>query len=98
MITWPTVCSAPHSQTAEEAIPHSYKQQEKRPTPVRRRLSRTQALLGRVTSGGSGVGDANAESCGVVRSGDSRFWGATAGPKKKVVGPTSMVTFRCNED
>jgi len=32
----------------EEAIPHSYKQEQKRPTPVRRRLIRTQALLGRV--------------------------------------------------
>jgi len=41
--------SAPHSQAAEEAIPHLYKQERKRPTPVRRRLSRTQALLGRVT-------------------------------------------------
>jgi len=47
--TWSTVCSsAPHSQTAEEAIPHLYKQERKRPTPVRRRLSLTQALLGRV--------------------------------------------------
>jgi len=47
-----TVCSsAPHSQAAEEAIPHLYKQERKRPTPVRRRLSRTQALLGRVIPG-----------------------------------------------
>jgi len=30
---------------AEEAIPLLYKQERKRPTPVRRRLSRTQALL-----------------------------------------------------
>jgi len=43
--------SAPHSQAAEEAIPHLYKQERKRPTPVRRRLSRTQALLGRVIPG-----------------------------------------------
>ena len=65
---WSTVClSAPHSQAAEEDIPHLYKQERKRPTPVRRRLSRTQALLGRVTSGGAGVGDENAKSCGVVR-------------------------------
>ena len=63
--TWSTVClSAPHSQVAEEAIPHLYKQERKRPTPVRRRLRRTQALLGRGT--GAGVGDENAESCGVV--------------------------------
>jgi len=51
--TWPTVCSsAPHSQAAEEAILHLYKQEQKRSTPVRRRLSRTQALLGRLIPGG----------------------------------------------
>jgi len=68
--TWATVCSsAPHSQVAEEAIPHFYKQKRKRPTPVRRRLSRTQALLVRDIPGwvGAGVGDENAESCGAVR-------------------------------
>ena len=33
--TWLTACSsAPHSQTAEEAMPHLYKQERKRPTPV----------------------------------------------------------------
>jgi len=43
------VCfSAPHSQAAEEAIPRLYKQERKRPTPVRSWLSRTQAVLGRV--------------------------------------------------
>jgi len=48
-----TVCSsAPHSQVAEEAILHLYKQERKRPTPVPRRLSRIQALLGRVIQGG----------------------------------------------
>jgi len=40
--------SEPHSQAAEEAKPHLYKQERKRPTPVLRQLSRTQALLGRV--------------------------------------------------
>jgi len=51
--TWSTVCSsAPHSLAAEEAIPHLYKQERKRPTLMRRRLSRTQALLGRVIPGG----------------------------------------------
>ena len=50
---WLTVCSsAPHSQAAEEAIPHLYKHERKRPTPVRRWLNRTQALLGRVIPGG----------------------------------------------
>ena len=49
---WSTVCSSsPHSQAAEEAIPHLYKQERKGPTLVRRRLNRTQALLGRVIPG-----------------------------------------------
>jgi len=63
------VCSsAPHSQAAEEAVTHLYKQERKRPTPVRTRLSRTQALLGRSFRGvGASVGDENAESCGIVR-------------------------------
>jgi len=68
--TWSTVCSfAPHSQAAELAIPHLYKQERKRPTPVRRRLSRTQAVLGRFAPGcvGAGVGDESTESCRVVR-------------------------------
>jgi len=43
--------SAPHSQAAEEAIPHLYKQERKRLPLVRRRLTRTQALLGRVIPG-----------------------------------------------
>ena len=37
--TWSTVCSAPHSQAAEEAMPHLYKQERKRPSPVRKPLS-----------------------------------------------------------
>ena len=51
--TWSTVCSsAPHSQAAEEAIPHLYRQERKRPTPAWRRLNRTQAILERVIPGG----------------------------------------------
>ena len=51
--TWSAVCSsAPHSQAADEAIPHLYRQERKRPTTVRRRLSWTQVVLGRVTLGG----------------------------------------------
>jgi len=46
---------------------HLYKQKRKRSTPVRRRLSRTQALLGRIIPGGAGVADENTEPCGVVR-------------------------------
>jgi len=58
-----TVCSsAPHSQAAEEAMPHLHKQERKHLTPVRRRLSWAQAVRGRVIPGmGSGVGDENAE-------------------------------------
>ena len=40
--------SAIHSQASMEAIPHLYKQERKRPKPVRKRLSRTQAVFGRV--------------------------------------------------
>ena len=50
--TWSRVCSsAQHSQAAEEAIPHLYKQERKRPTLVWRRWSRAQALLGMVIPG-----------------------------------------------
>jgi len=41
-----------NSQAAEQAIPYLYKQELKRPTPVRRRLSRTHAVLGRAIPGG----------------------------------------------
>ena len=34
-----------HTQVAEEAISHLYKQERKRPTPVRRRLGRTHRLF-----------------------------------------------------
>ena len=48
-----TVCSsAPHSQAAEEATPHLYKQDRKRPTPVWRRLRRTHAVLRKGLPGG----------------------------------------------
>ena len=67
--TWSTVCSSvPHSQATKEVLPHLCKQERKRPTPVWRRLSRTQAMFGRVTPRvGAIVRDENAESCGVVR-------------------------------
>ena len=42
---------APHSQVAEEAIPYLYMQEQKHPISVRRRLSRTHAILGRVIPG-----------------------------------------------
>ena len=50
--TWSTVCSATHSQATEEAIPHLFKQERKRPIPVRRLFIRTPALLERVIPGG----------------------------------------------
>ena len=47
------VCSsAPHSQDAVEAMPRLCVDDRKRPTPVRRRFSRTQASLGNPISGG----------------------------------------------
>jgi len=51
--TWSTICSsAQHSQAAERAITHLCKQKRKRLTPMRRRLSRTHAVLGRTIPGG----------------------------------------------
>ena len=45
---WSAVCSlAPYSQFARGARPHLYMDKQKRPTPERRRLSLTQAALGR---------------------------------------------------
>ena len=37
--------SAPHSQDAEEVIPHLYKQERKRPTRMWKQFSRTYAVL-----------------------------------------------------
>jgi len=69
--TWSTVCSsAPHSQAAEEAIPHLYKQERKRPTPVRRRLIRTHDVLGRVTPGGRVLWSCSDLLCKVILG----FW------------------------
>ena len=46
--TWSAVCSkAPHSQFGEEARPHLCMDEWNRPTPVRRRLSLTQAARGK---------------------------------------------------
>ena len=46
--TWSAVCSkAPHSQFGEGARPHLCMDEWNRPTPVRRRLSLTQAALGK---------------------------------------------------
>ena len=45
-IMWSAVCSlAPHTQFVEEARPHLCMDESKRPTPARRRLSLTQAVL-----------------------------------------------------
>ena len=45
---WSVVCSlAPHSQFVKGARPHLYMDEQKRPIPERRRLSLTQAALGR---------------------------------------------------
>ena len=48
-IMWSAVCSvAPHSQFGEGARPHLCMDDLKRPTPERRRLSLTQAVLGKL--------------------------------------------------
>ena len=45
---WSVVCSlAPHSQFVRGARPHLYMDEQKRPTPERRRLNLTQAAQGR---------------------------------------------------
>ena len=50
-IMWSAVCSlAPHLHFAEEARPHLCMDEPKRPTPVRRRLSLTQAVLFKLIS------------------------------------------------
>ena len=47
-MTWSAVCSStPHSQAAEGVTPHLCIFERNRPTPVRRRFSRTQASLGK---------------------------------------------------
>ena len=51
--TWSAVCSeAPHSQFGEGAKPHLCMDEWNRPTPVRRRLSLTQAARGKPISTG----------------------------------------------
>ena len=46
--TWSAVCSeAPHSQFGEGARPHLCMDEWNRPTPIRRRLSLTQAARGK---------------------------------------------------
>ena len=50
---WSAVClEAPHSQFGEEATPHLCMDEWNRPTPVRRRLSLTQAARGKPISTG----------------------------------------------
>jgi len=58
--------SAPHSQAAEETMPHLYKHKQKHPTLVQRPDpgSSWESHSGRV---GASVGDEIAESCGAVR-------------------------------
>ena len=51
--TWFAVCSeAPHSQFGEGARPHLCMDEWNRPTPIRRRLSLTQAARGKLISTG----------------------------------------------
>jgi len=64
MVNGLLLCARPTPQAEEGAIPHLYKQERKRPTPVRRRLSRSHAVTGRAIPGGSvpSVGDDSMES------------------------------------
>ena len=55
--TWSAVCSeAPHSQFGEEARPYLCMDEWNRPTPVRRRLSLTQATRGKPHPNRAGTG------------------------------------------
>ncbi|CAK8687580.1 unnamed protein product [Clavelina lepadiformis] len=59
MITWSAVCSvAPHSHPGEAASPYLCMSERKRPTPVRKRLSLTQAVLARDIPGRFGSASA----------------------------------------
>ena len=50
------VCSfAPHSQAVVKAIPHLRVSKRSKPTAVRRRLSMTHAVLGKLIFGGVGL-------------------------------------------
>ena len=53
---WSAVCSeAPHSQFSEGAAPHLCMDEWNRPTPVRRRFSFTQDVLGKPFPRGLGL-------------------------------------------
>ena len=53
---WSAVCSeAPHSQFGEGAAPYLYMDEWNRPTPVRRRFSFTQDVLGKPIPRGLGL-------------------------------------------
>jgi len=70
---------------------HLYRQDMKRPTPVRRRLSRTQALLGRVIpGGGADVRDENAESCGLFAYFTIHWWSAHSAARMLVLSNELM--------
>ena len=62
--TWSAVCSeAPHSQFGEGARPHLCMDEWNRPTPIRRRLSLTQAARGKpIPTGLAPVSGTNARS------------------------------------
>jgi len=64
------VCSsARHSQVVGEAIPHLYKQERKRPMPMRGEVKPDPRCSWEGHSGwvGAGVGNESVESCKVIR-------------------------------
>ena len=84
--TWSTACSsAPHSQAADEAMPHLYKQERKRPTPVRRRLNLTQALGRVIQEGGYRCWG---WKCGVLHS--TFHWWSTQCPARMLLSDELM--------
>ncbi|CAK8692920.1 unnamed protein product [Clavelina lepadiformis] len=87
-MTWSAVCSvAPHSHPDEGVSPHLCISERKRPTPVRRRLSLTQAGLARDIPGGFGSASAmKSRSLEMVVAGvgyGEGIWGPKRGEREK---------------
>ena len=86
---WCAVCTLPHSHKSESHRPINFMLATYRPTPVLRRLSWTQAFLGRSQPGGcgpsTGMKDWVAAGIGVVRSPsiDNNFTNERRGVERK---------------
>ena len=101
--TWSAVCSdAPHSQFGEGARPHFCTDEWNRPTPVRRRLSLTQAARGKPIPTGlapvSGTKARSLEAFSHLKSRNQDFkaapaWSISSGQMES--GPGALPGFKC---